>query len=154
MRSVKTFFVSRTFNCYRFLQCSIVSASFFVCGQSLANSDVSSPTAVVPVRIGNTTIQMIELPRRRLMISKSCEKGTGFECQAYLAFLLSKKSSKEEGKTPPEIGADLCVQAHGVVQAGAVSSKDEISLCYFSADRSYIDIGSLYAHTQFHPVKR
>jgi hypothetical protein len=100
------------------------------------------------VQISEIQLDLVDVPKKRLLISKGCMQKDGmFKCLAYSAFEKSAKSASKIDLTPPEIGAELCKKNGGVIVIAKFKNENEneISLCKFESDLSYIDLGSLFA---------
>jgi putative hemolysin len=97
-------------------------------------------------RIDGRKIALVDVPERRLTISKSCERRPGqFRCKAYEAFEHASLAGHEEelrgGANP---GAVVCGLARGKVKISRDAQGRENAYCRFS-DGSLIDCGSLGA---------
>lgn len=100
---------------------------------------------LVTLQVKNKKIQFVSDPGKHLTISKNCQSNEKFHCKAYSAMMGVAKSTSSTEKQPPEISAALCKKQKGQTTMGLTEKKDEMGLCYFKSDNSYIDLGSLYA---------
>jgi hypothetical protein len=100
---------------------------------------------VLALRVKNQKVLFFSDPGKHLTISKNCLRNHQFECKAYSAFLEVAESTTATEKPPTEVSAALCKMHKGQTTMGFTERKDEMGLCYFKSDGSYIDLGSLYA---------
>lgn len=97
------------------------------------------------LKVQSKDVEFVSEDHQRLTISKNCVTKSGFKCQAYSAFKEVNSKMADPNKMPPEIAVELCSKAKGEFSKGYNEKRDEFTLCYFKADHSFVDLGSLYA---------
>lgn len=110
----------------------------------LISTFVAKAETVQSLTIEGQKIEFVEFKNLRLLISKNCLMKNKLSCEAYRYFEQASHASITQ-ISPPEIGKELCKKFLGEVVLGKNSTGDQMAICKFKKDSSFIDNGSLYS---------